>query len=248
MRLFHREWRRVDKANYAQDGIIGFHNTDFLKEPRFQAAYKAGEQTGSYPPGAAIHWRLHVLNWAADVGRRLEGDFVECGVNKGGFSLTIMRYLNFQTLPKRFWLYDTFEGLVDSQITEAERAKGLRAGTYEPCYEQVCATFAEYGDQVEIVKGPIPDTLTRSPDKVAFMSIDMNCAEPEVAAAEHFWPRLSPGALIVLDDYGWAGHINQKHAMDDFASRHGVHILTLPTGQGVISKGTPMPDLPFGAA
>src|ERR1019366_5855066 len=87
MRLFGKEYRRIDRANYAQDGVIGFHNTDWMKEPRFQAAYKAGQQTGSYPPEAKIHWRVHVLNWAADVGRRLEGDFVECGVNKGGFSL-----------------------------------------------------------------------------------------------------------------------------------------------------------------
>ena len=156
-----------------------------------------------------------------------------------------MRYLDFKTVPKRFWLYDTFEGLVDSQITEAERAKGIDKKSYEPCYEQVRQTFAEFGDQVEIVRGPIPDTLTRSPDKVAFMSIDMNCVAPEMAAGEHFWPRLSPGALIVLDDYGWAGHINQKYAWDEFAQRHGVHILTLPTGQGIISKGAPIPDLPF---
>ena len=44
------------------------------------------------------------------------------------------------------------------------------------------------------------------------------------------------GAAIVLDDYGWFKHIEQKRAFDDFASRRGVQVLSLPTGQGLILK------------
>lgn len=73
-------------------------------------------------------------------------------------------------------------------------------------------------------------------DKISFLSIDLNCAAPEIAAAEFFWDKLVSGASIVLDDYGWAKHIVQKHAFDDFARRRGVPILSLPTGQGLIIK------------
>jgi hypothetical protein len=41
---------------------------------------------------------------------------------------------------------------------------------------------------------------------------------------------------MLLDDYGWKLHINQKHAFDAFAERHNVEILSLPTGQGLIMK------------
>ena len=42
--------------------------------------------------------------------------------------------------------------------------------------------------------------------------------------------------MVVLDDYGFRAHIEQKHAMDAFARSVGVSILSLPTGQGMISK------------
>jgi hypothetical protein len=44
------------------------------------------------------------------------------------------------------------------------------------------------------------------------------------------------GSVIVLDDYGWAGHSVQKQAFDDFASERGTRVLLLPTGQGLIFK------------
>ena len=83
----------------------------------------------------------------------------------------------------------------------------------------------------------MPDTLPRvTSERIAYLSIDMNCVRLEIAAAEFFWPRLVPGATMLLDDYGHAGHELQKEAFNQFSVRHGVPILTLPTGQGVIVK------------
>jgi hypothetical protein len=70
---------------YNQDGLATVHNCDFLNDPLFQEAYRLGEQTGSWS-NPRIHWRVHVLCWAADIASRLEGDFVECGVNRGGLT------------------------------------------------------------------------------------------------------------------------------------------------------------------
>jgi hypothetical protein len=64
----------------------------------------------------------------------------------------------------------------------------------------------------------------------------MNIAYPERKAIEHFWPKLSTGALVVLDDYAWRGYEEQMQSMDEFARSVGVQILTLPTGQGLIVK------------
>ena len=68
------------------------------------------------------------------------------------------------------------------------------------------------------------------------MSLDMNIAEPEVAALAFFWDKLVPGAVVTLDDYAWADHQPQKRALDAFAASVGVRILTLPTGQGLIIR------------
>ena len=64
----------------------------------------------------------------------------------------------------------------------------------------------------------------------------MNCAPPEVAAAEYFWDRLLPGAVVLLDDYAYLGFGVQKSAMDAFAAAKGVAICSLPTGQGLLLK------------
>ena len=55
-------------------------------------------------------------------------------------------------------------------------------------------------------------------------------------AIEHFWPKLSTGAMVVLDDYGWTRYEAQKETIDEFARSVGVEALTLPTGQGLLVK------------
>jgi O-methyltransferase len=223
------------KATYNQDGMATTHNADFMTDQRFAHAYAAGRATGSWTFGD-LHWRAYVVCWAAARGAQLPGDFVECGVNRGGYALTVIEYVEFARLSKRFFLLDTYEGLVERLISPDERDHGVRAGEYEPCHEAVVRTFAPY-DNVEIVKGAVPDTLPAvTSEQVAFLSLDMNTRVPEIAAAECFWDRLVSGAAIVLDDYGWRKHIEQKRAFDEFARARGIQVLSLPTGQGLILK------------
>lgn len=223
------------KAAYNQDGLVSAHYPSFMDDNRFLVAYDAGRSTGSW--NGELHWRAHVICWAAARGAALAGDFVECGVNRGGFALTAMKYVAFETLAKRFFLLDTFEGLVAAQLSPEERRAGLRGGGYEPCYESVVRTFSPYGQAVKIVRGMIPDTLPGvDAERIAFLSIDMNSREPEIAAAEYFWERLTTGAAMVLDDYGWRKHEAQRLAFDDFARRRKAPLLALPTGQAVILK------------
>jgi len=73
-------------------------------------------------------------------------------------------------------------------------------------------------------------------DKVAFLSIDMNCMEPEIEAINYFWPKLVPGAIVILDDYEWPQHEEQRNAFKQFAKENNTQILPLPTGQGLLIK------------
>jgi hypothetical protein len=224
------------RATYNEDGLVTSHYAGFCDEPRFHAAYASGRDTGSWPHGD-LRWRAHVVCWAAARAVGLAGDFVECGVNRGGYALTVMKYIGFEQLNRQFYLLDTFEGLVAEQLTEEERLAGLRGGGYTPCYDAVLKTFASYAPNVRVIKGAVPGTLSQvDADRIAFLSIDMNAREPEIAAAEHFWDMLTPGAAMLLDDYGWRKHTEQRVAFDDFARRRGVPLLTLPTGQGLILK------------
>ncbi len=222
---------------YAQDGLVTRHNADFMSEPRFAEGYRLGKATGSWPGGEPA-WRTYVACWAAHKAVGLEGDFVECGVNRGGMSLAICHYVGFEKLPRLFWLLDTYHGLSEDLISEEERAKGRTSARdhYTECLADVQATFKGYPN-ARIVPGVIPDTLPQvTAEKVSYLSIDMNCVAPEIAAAEFFWDRLVSGAVMVLDDYGFELHEPQKRAFDAFAAKRGVQVLSLPTGQGLIFK------------
>ena len=61
-------------------------------------------------------------------------------------------------------------------------------------------------------------------------------SEPEIAAAHFFWDKIVPGGVVILDDYGFKGHEEQKAAFNEFAKQKNVPILQLPTGQGIIFK------------
>ncbi|MGH8643561.1 MAG: TylF/MycF/NovP-related O-methyltransferase [Gammaproteobacteria bacterium] len=214
------------------------HNHDFMRDSRYVRAYKLGQEALGHDH--KMFWRLHVALWAAAHGAKLEGDFVECGVWRGFLSTAIMNYVDWPKLNKHFFLFDTFAGLDERLLTEAERANQQKLDHfkvfYTDCYEFVKQHFANY-DRVQVVKGTVPDTLTQAEiGKVSFLSIDMNCTQPEISAANFFWDKLVPGAIVLLDDYGFVSYEEQKQGFDAFAKQKQVEILALPTGQGVIIK------------
>jgi O-methyltransferase len=225
---------------YEADGIrVWCKNIGFLTDERYERAYQRGMMSGHrFGSNLDIRWRIAVTVWAASHGTKLPGDFVECGVNTGIFSLAICDYVDFNSTGKTFYLFDTFRGIPQEQITQSEEhMRGVHANYYsEDCYALVQKNFAPFSN-VKLVRGPVPDTLTDVPiENVAYLSIDMNIAYPEKAALDFFWPKLVTGALVVLDDYAWHGHEAQRDAVNDFARRVGATVLTLPTGQGLMIK------------
>ncbi|MEO8165120.1 MAG: TylF/MycF/NovP-related O-methyltransferase, partial [Betaproteobacteria bacterium] len=140
-------------------------------------------------------------------------------------------------LDKSFFLFDTYAGIPVAQMSDNERLDRLISNTkYPDCYELAKVNFEPF-PRARLVRGIVPESLsTVQIDRVAYLSIDMNIAYPERKAIEYFWPKLSPGAMVVLDDYGWTRYEDQKEAIDEFARSVGVEALTLPTGQGLLVK------------
>lgn len=227
---------------YEQDGLRSVHNHDFMRQPHFDAAYQRGVQAAGMD--YKWHWRVHVGLWAASTAAKLPGDFVECGVNRGFLSSSIMQYLDWNSRGKTFYLLDTFTGLDMRYVSEQEMSEGaakknqsmIDSGMYTTNIEPVRQNFSEWRN-VKIIQGAIPETLSQiDSDRIAFASIDMNCSPPEVAAMEFLWPRLVNGAMVVFDDYAYDGYRPQKVAMDKFAASRGTTVLSLPTGQGLLVK------------
>ncbi|TLP55306.1 class I SAM-dependent methyltransferase [Parasedimentitalea maritima] len=228
---------------YDQDGLRSLHNHDFMQDSKFIKAYDRGVKAAG-GLNYNWHWRVHTCLWAARHAYHVEGDYVECGVNVGFMGSAIMTDLNWNETSRKYYLLDTYCGADEQQLLEEEVLEGfidknkdmLSSGFYVSNAEQVRENFKEWAGAV-IVEGRVPETLTQiSSDKVAFLHIDMNNATPEVAALEYLWPKLSDGAMVLLDDYAYYGYHHQKYAMDSLTEKWGVSILSLPTGQGLLVK------------
>ena len=231
------------RRHYGRDGLYTLHDDRFRQDPGFQRAYARGVKASQgFDP--EFEWRIHVALWAASMAVRVPGDFVECGVNAGFVSSAIMEWLNWRSVHKNFYLIDTFTGPIFSQYSQGEIARGrvdlarktLAAGGYVTDLEHIRANYAEWPNAI-VVQGAVPDVLpTLNIPNLAFLHIDLNCAYPERAALEFFWQRLSPGAIVLFDDYTYLGQECQWAAIDEAVGQLSAEVLSLPTGQGLIIK------------
>jgi O-methyltransferase len=212
---------------FVADNLITFgHTRGFLQDADFVAAVRA-EQPSSGE--LALVWRTHTLCWAAHSCLAVPGDYVECGAYQGYSMAVVLRYLAGLS-GRRCYLYDLFDPIGGA-------GEGERLPAHSPeLYERVCTRFHAM-ENVLVVRGKVPDVLSDiAPEAIAFLHLDMNNAEAELGALEVLFDRVSTGGMIVFDDYGWTGYRAQKRVADRFMSEHGLHVLELPTGQGLVLK------------
>jgi len=236
------EQERLHRALKEIDGLYGrvFHADHlitvmrcmgFFEDERFMAAYRKAAHTDQE---RSLVWRMHTLTWAAGHCAALAGDFVECGVYRGFSSAVVLDFLQFQDLGRRFYLYDSFSG-----IPEAYRGGSpMPPQSYEDegLYERVLERFAAYPN-VHVVQGVVPESFEQlCPERIAYLHLDLNSHQAELGALEALFDRVTPGGMIVLDDYGWQWYRAQKDAEDAFMRQRGYAVLELPTGQGLVVK------------
>lgn len=237
-------FRDMRSLEYFADGLgIRGKNMGHFEDPKFRAAWQfafEGNREGwvrrGEPPD--LRWRAHVCCWAASNGLTLAGDFVECGVHTGLLSMTVCHYLDFAKQPRRFFLYDTFEGIPLKGLSGAdeETARFMNDRLYSDVWEIAQRNFAGYPN-CELVRGALPGTIEENgPEAIAYLSIDLNSATFERQTIEALWPRIVPGAVIVIDDYAFQHHDRQYRMWNEFAAEHGTAVLTVPTGQGLLIR------------
>ena len=222
--------------SYTENGLYTIHNAEFKNDPSFRRSFHEAEvETGWLHPAP---WRCYVNVWAAVHAARLEGDFVECGVFKGFTAYVLCRIIDIDSTGKKFYLVDSFEGLDCNKLTKAELDlnMGNKNEAYSGTFPGVQKAFKKF-KAAKIIKGFVPQILPQvEVESVAYLHIDMNYVHPEIAAAEFFWDKMNRGALMVLDDYGFKKHVEQKKAFDEFAARKKTLVLPMPTGQGLLIK------------
>lgn len=174
------------------------------------------------------------------VRHRIAGDFVECGVWRGGSMMAMALALMARgDTSRHLYLYDTFEGM--SEPTEHDKALGgelaksqlERTDRDHPLWavaglDDVRANLASTGypaERIHYVQGKVEDTIPGTqPERIALLRLDTDWYESTRHELQHLYPRLARHGVLVIDDYGhWQG---ARRAVDEYfaASREPVFL------------------------
>lgn len=169
------------------------------------------------------------------------GDIVECGVWRGGSMMAAALTLIACSDTRRgLHLFDTFEGMTPP-TTKDVAMDGRAASTLlrsprttDPesvwCYagiDEVRAAMGSTGypaERIHYIQGRVEDTIPRSaPARIAVLRLDTDWYESTRHELEHLYPLLSPGGLLIVDDYGhWAGC---RQAVDEYFGTRDIKLL-----------------------
>ena len=224
---------------YTGDIISTNANSSFMQDERFIKCYEEVKNTDTrgYLGDYDIRWRIHVILWAAKIALKNNGDFVDCGGGFGYFMSSIYSYFNFENIDKRYYMLDSFQGLDVISSSEKEvHNHNVAFSKIGSWYDDVVNNHSSKKN-LKIIKGYIPGTLSEvDTDKISFLSIDLNCVQPEVDCLNTLWDKVVKGGVIVFDDYGFPGCEEQRQAHNKFASSKDCIIMSSPTGQGILIK------------
>lgn len=150
-----------------------------------------------------LHWLEHVT--------AVPGAIAECGVYCG----STLRMMAKAAPRRRCYGFDTFEGLPAAMWSKEEvHAPGDFADT---SFEAVTVALADCPN-VQLVRGEFPASTGRVPldgETFGFVHLDFDFYESTRAALDWLIPRMSPGGVIVFDDYEWHRCPGVKRAIDE---------------------------------
>lgn len=179
----------------------------------------------------------------------IPGDIVECGVWRGGSMLAVAKtLLEVGDTERELHLYDTFEGMSEptehdkrhdgksaaDMLATSDKSSGVWAYATLEDVQETMAQAAYPGERVHYYKGKVEDTIPGdAPEKISILRLDTDWYESTRHELEHLWPRLVPGGVLLLDDYGWWD--GARRAVDEWLAELKVPVLLLRMDEGRIA-------------
>jgi hypothetical protein len=167
------------------------------------------------------------------VERGIEGDFVECGVWRGGNAILAAYIFSLYQQKRKIWLFDSFNGTFETNDDEyfyvdgktckslfqfrEKRPDGGSSIAYASL-EEVKTNFSKAGllnDNIVFVQGDVRQTLDLNiPEKISVLRLDTDWYESTKKELCVLYPKLSRQGILIIDDYGaWSG---SKKATDEY--------------------------------
>ena len=162
--------------------------------------------------------KVRFFNWWFQIERirreKIPGAFAELGVYKGDSAAII----HLMDPDRKFCLFDTFSGFPEKDLREETgEAASYTTGNFADTNIEKVRYSINGNDNIIFCPGYFPDTVRDLGNEVfSFVNMDADLYNPTKAGLEFFYPRLSPGGVIVIHDYNykWEGI---RKAVDEFA-------------------------------
>ena len=169
-----------------------------------------------------------VLNIKQVIAEGIEGDFAELGVYRGNSAAVLAHF--GRTHGRATYLFDTYEGFDARDLSGIDRSKTVEFA--ETSLALVQSIVGEEG--VNFVKGYFPQSVGPevSAKKFAVVHLDCDLYEPMKAGLDFFYPRLSPGGIMILHDYSSLWWEGAKRAVDEFVATVRERLILLPDKSG----------------
>jgi len=177
---------------------------DFDSFPTFSELYRHFvHESKNHNSGDLGRLYLLLLNIARVLKDDIQGDFAELGVYRGNTASILARAA--RASGRRLFLFDTFAGFDSADQMDTDRPSQAFTDTTLDSVKNFIGT-----DCVEYVVGRFPDSLSRAKiaDRFAVVHLDCDLYQPTAAGIDYFYPRLSPGGILIVHDYSsghWSG-------------------------------------------
>lgn len=170
----------------------------------------------------------------------IPGAIVECGVWRGGSMMVVANALKELGKQRSLYLYDTFEGMTAPTDDDVSKDGAPAFQKYESSRRQDGSSGWCLADLTDVrnnllgtgypeslitfVKGPVEETIPKTlPSQIALLRLDTDWYESTKWELEHLYPRLAPGGVLIIDDYGhWQG---ARKAVDEYIATNRLNLL-----------------------
>lgn len=153
----------------------------------------------------------------------VKGDVVEFGCYVGTTSLFLQRLILAHGGAKKLHVYDSFAGLPDKLPQDASPAgEQFKGGELLATKAQLIKNFKHAGLPMPIIhKGWFEEfTPADVPERIAFAFLDGDFYSSILASLKLVWPRLQPGAVVLVDDYHTEALPGVRQALKEWSKDH----------------------------
>lgn len=164
------------------------------------------------------------------------GEVLEVGVWRGGSAIILGRALRSVDSPAGLYCCDTFQGLVKCHPS---RDPYLRDGELSGVDRvSVQKRLRDFEVEATLLEGVFPDQTSSSLEQLRFSlcHIDVDSHDSTRDTLAWLWPRLVPGGVAVVQDYGFHRTPGAAKAVDALRGRSDVVVVHNLNGNAVLVK------------